>query len=102
MNEHENPILAKEAGLKGYVNIDRYNEETVGRIASHYGDILTSMGEDPNREGLLKTPERVAKSLQYLTHGYDIDPKEILLSAMFKEEYSQMVIVKDIEVYYLC
>lgn len=102
MNEHDNPILANDAELKGYVNIDRYNEETVDRIASHYGDILTSMGEDPKREGLLKTPERVAKSLQYLTHGYDIDPKEILLSAMFKEEYSQMVIVKDIEVYSLC
>lgn len=102
MNEHDNPVLAKDAELKGYVNIDRYNEETVGRIASHYGDILTSMGEDPNREGLIKTPERIAKSLQYLTHGYDIDPKEILLSAMFKEEYSQMVIVKDIEVYSLC
>lgn len=102
MNEHDNPVLTKDAELKGYVNIDRYNEETVGRIASHYGDILTSMGEDPNREGLIKTPERIAKSLQYLTHGYDIDPKEILLSAMFKEEYSQMVIVKDIEVYSLC
>jgi GTP cyclohydrolase I len=102
MDKHDNPILAKDAELKGYINIDRYNEETVDRIASHYGDILTSMGEDPNREGLLKTPERVAKSLQYLTHGYDIDPKEILLSAMFKEEYSQMVIVKDIEVYSLC
>ncbi|HLT42921.1 MAG TPA: GTP cyclohydrolase I FolE [Sphingobacteriaceae bacterium] len=102
MNEHDKPVLAKDAELKGYVNIDRYDEETVGRIASHYQDILTSMGENPKREGLLKTPERVAKSLQYLTHGYDIDPKEILLSAMFKEEYSQMVIVKDIEVYSLC
>jgi GTP cyclohydrolase I len=102
MDKHDNLILPKEAELKGYVNIDRYNEETVDRIASHYGDILTSLGEDPKREGLLKTPERIAKSLQYLTHGYDIDPKEILLSARFKEEYSQMVIVKDIEVYSLC
>ncbi len=102
MDKHDNLILPKEAELKGYVNIDRYNEEAVDRIASHYGDILTSLGEDPKREGLLKTPERIAKSLQYLTHGYDIDPKEILLSARFKEEYSQMVIVKDIEVYSLC
>lgn len=102
MDKNDNPIIAKNAELEGYVNINRYNEETVDRIAHHYGDILTAMGEDPNREGLLKTPERVAKSLQYLTHGYDIDPKEILLSAMFKEEYSQMVIVKDIEVYSLC
>lgn len=102
MDKQENPTLTENAKREGYVNINRYNEETVERIASHYGDILTAMGEDPNREGLLKTPERVAKSLQYLTHGYDIDPKEILLSAMFKEEYSQMVIVKDIEVYSLC
>lgn len=102
MDKNDNPFLAKNAELEGYVNINRYNEDTVDRIANHYGDILKAMGEDPNREGLLKTPERVAKSLQYLTHGYDIDPKEILLSAMFKEEYSQMVIVKDIEVYSLC
>src|SRR5690606_15707546 len=59
-------------------------------------------GEDPDREGLIKTPERVAKSLQFLIHGYDINPAEILKSAMFKEEYSQMVVVKDIEVYSLC
>lgn len=102
MDKQDNPLVLKEEELKGYVNIDRYDEKAVSRIASHYVDILTTMGEDPNREGLLKTPERVAKSLQYLTHGYDIDPKEILLSAMFKEEYSQMVIVKDIEVYSLC
>jgi GTP cyclohydrolase I len=102
MDKQDSPLVLKEEELKGYVNIDRYDEKAVSRIASHYVDILTTMGEDPNREGLLKTPERVAKSLQYLTHGYDIDPKEILLSAMFKEEYSQMVIVKDIEVYSLC
>lgn len=102
MDKQDNPLISKEGELKGYINIDRYDEKSVSRIASHYTDILTTMGEDPNREGLLKTPERVAKSLQYLTHGYDIDPKEILLSAMFKEEYSQMVIVKDIEVYSLC
>lgn len=102
MDKQDSPLVLKEEELKGYVNIDRYDEKAVSRIASHYVDILTTMGEDTNREGLLKTPERVAKSLQYLTHGYDIDPKEILLSAMFKEEYSQMVIVKDIEVYSLC
>lgn len=102
MDKQDNPIITHNSKMEGYANINRYNEETVERIAQHYGDILTAMGEDPNREGLLKTPERVAKSLQYLTHGYDIDPNEILLSAMFKEEYSQMVIVKDIEVYSLC
>lgn len=102
MDKQERPLVLKEEESKGYVNIDRYDAKAVSSIASHYVDILTTMGEDPNREGLLKTPERVAKSLQYLTHGYDINPKEILLSAMFKEEYSQMVIVKDIEVYSLC
>ncbi|MFB5945506.1 GTP cyclohydrolase I FolE [Albibacterium sp. RHL897] len=84
------------------MKIDRYNVDTVNRIADHYGDILAALGEDPKREGLLKTPERVAKSLQFLTHGYDINPAEILKGAMFAEEYSQMVVVKDIEVYSLC
>lgn len=99
----ENSLIEDDSEeIEGYQKIDQYNDETVNRISSHYGDILSALGEDPNREGLLKTPERVAKSLQYLTHGYHLDPKEILLSAMFKEEYSQMVIVKDIEVYSLC
>jgi GTP cyclohydrolase I len=79
-----------------------YKEEVTQRIATVYNDILKDIGEDPTREGLLKTPERVAKALQYLTHGYDIDPKEILKSALFHEEYSEMVIVKDIEVYSMC
>lgn len=79
-----------------------YDEEITGRIAGVYGDILKDIGEDPAREGLLKTPERVAKALQYLTHGYDINPEEILQSALFHEEYSEMVIVKDIEVYSMC
>jgi len=81
---------------------DNYNEETTNSIAGVYQDILTKLGEDPEREGLQKTPERVAKSLQFLTHGYDICPEDILKSALFKEEYSEMVIVKDIEVYSLC
>ncbi len=77
-------------------------EEVTTKIASHYDDILKNIGEDPSREGLLKTPERVAKSLQFLTQGYDQDPEEILRSALFNEEYSEMVIVKDIEVYSMC
>jgi GTP cyclohydrolase IA len=79
-----------------------YKEEVTNNIASVYKDILKDIGEDPNREGLLKTPERVAKALQFLTHGYDIDPKKILESALFHEEYSEMVIVKDIELYSMC
>ena len=88
--------------LDGYRKIDQYNMEQVDRIASHYTDILEAIGENPNREGLLKTPERVAKALQFLTHGYDIDAAEVLRSAMFEEDYSQMVVVKDIEVYSMC
>jgi GTP cyclohydrolase IA len=88
--------------VEGYTKIDRYNLKSVNEIASKYKTILTNMGENPEREGLLKTPERVAKAMQYLTHGYDLNPAEILKSAMFKEDYKQMVIVKDIEVYSMC
>ena len=94
--------MAEENELDGYQKIDRYNAEKIERIASHYSEILSDIGEDPTREGLLRTPERVAKSLQFLTHGYDLNPADILRSAMFKEDYSQMVVVKDIEVYSLC
>ena len=71
-------------------------------MAAHYKEILSLLGEDVDREGLLKTPKRVAKAMQFLTYGYNIDPGEILRSAKFKEEYRQMVIVKDIDFYSLC
>ena len=71
-------------------------------LAKNIKAVLKEIGENPEREGLLKTPERVAKSLDFLTNGYDLDPAEILNKAMFKEQYSQMVLVKDIEVYSLC
>ncbi len=87
---------------EGYIKIDRYNETQVKEIAAHYPAILESLGENPAREGLIKTPERVAKALQFLTHGYDIDAAKVLRSAMFEEDYSQMVVVKDIEVYSMC
>jgi GTP cyclohydrolase I len=87
---------------EGYVKIDRYNSSKTDDLAKSYAEILSKIGEDPNREGLQKTPERVAKAMQFLTHGYDLDPAEILKSAMFAEEYPQMVIVKDIELYSLC
>ena len=86
----------------GYTKKDIYNQDKIDSIAGYYKNILVELGENPEREGLLKTPERVAKSLQYLTHGYDLDPVAILNSAKFKEEYKQMVIVKDIEVYSMC
>ena len=86
----------------GYQKVDKYNPATIETLANKYKLILEEIGENPERDGLMKTPERVAKAMQFLTHGYDLNPEEILKSAMFKVEYSQMVIVKDIEVYSLC
>ncbi len=94
--------MREENAMDGYSRIEQYNPATITSIAGKYRSILKDVGEDPDREGLVKTPERVAKALQYLTHGYDLDPAEILRSAMFTEEYQQMVIVRDIEVYSLC
>ena len=89
-------------GYSGHARNDQYNPAAIRRIAELYRGILEEIGENPDREGLKKTPERVAKALQFLTHGYDLDPAEILRAAMFREEYQQMVIVKDIELYSLC
>jgi len=86
----------------GYSRNDEYHPRSLTRIAAHYRAILEEIGEEPGREGLKKTPERVAKALQFLTHGGALDPAAILRSAMFREEYRQMVIVKDIELYSLC
>lgn len=86
----------------GYKKIDQYDEETTRQLAVHYKAILELIGEDPSREGLLKTPERVAKAIQFLTYGYSQDGAEILRSAMFEEKYNQMVLVKDIELYSTC
>lgn len=79
-----------------------YNPEKTAELAIHYKKILTILGEDPSREGLLKTPERVAKAMQHLTKGYHQNPEEILRAALFKENYRQMVIVKDIDIFSLC
>jgi GTP cyclohydrolase I len=86
----------------GYKKIDQFNDKLVDSISDMYKNILTDVGENSEREGLLKTPVRAAKAMQFLTQGYELNPAEILRSAMFKEDYSQMVIVKDIELYSLC
>ena len=91
-----------ENQTEAYKKVENYNEEKINKIAGHYSEIITELGEDVNREGILKTPERVAKAMSFLTHGYDIDPAEILKSAMFEEDHKHMVIVKDIEIYSMC
>ncbi len=88
--------------MKGYEKIDRYDEKTTKILSDNFQSILKDLGENPDREGLVKTPERAAKAMQFLTSGYDIDPRDIIKSALFKEDYSQMVLVKDIELYSLC
>lgn len=85
-----------------YSKKEEYHEETLAALIKANHTILAAIGEDAEREGLLKTPERVAKALQYMTHGYKMDAVKILNSAKFKEEFSEMVIVKDIELYSMC
>jgi GTP cyclohydrolase IA len=94
--------MIQENLMDGYEKLDLYNSETIAKLSEHYHEVIKLLGEDPSREGLLKTPERVAKAMQFLTHGYDLNPEEIILSAMFREDYKEMVIVKDIEVYSMC
>ncbi len=92
-----------EQSKKGsYLKIETYSDKVSEKLAGLYKESLSLLGEDPEREGLLNTPMRVAKAMQFLTHGYNTDPSQILKSAMFKEEYRQMVLVKDIELYSLC
>jgi GTP cyclohydrolase IA len=85
-----------------YSKKESYSIETTEKLTTNFHSVLELINEDPNREGLLKTPERAAKAMQYLTHGYDLDPVSILTGALFKEDYSEMVIVKDIELYSMC
>ena len=84
---------------------DNFNIDTLPiteEIKGHFSEVINLLGEDTNREGLVKTPERASKAMKFLTEGYEMDPKQILQSAMFKEDYNEMVIVKDIELYSLC
>src|SRR5690348_2113575 len=85
-----------------YKKTELYDEKATQALMKNYKEVLRLIGEDPEREGLLKTPERIAKAMQYLTQGYHIDAKMILNSAKFHEEISEMIIVKDIELYSMC
>lgn len=85
-----------------YIKVEQFEDKITSGLIENYRESIALLGEDPQREGLLKTPERVAKSMQYLTQGYQIDPKAILNSAKFHEDVSEMIIVKDIELFSLC
>jgi GTP cyclohydrolase I len=85
-----------------YKKEDSYTVATTEKLSALYADIIESVGEDKNREGLAKTPERAAKAIQFLTQGYQQDAEKILKSALFKEDYNEMVVVKDIELYSMC
>jgi GTP cyclohydrolase IA len=94
--------IYNEAGEKVFDNMKYFDKHITDKLEQNYLEILKNIGEDPEREGLKKTPYRLAKSIQFLTHGYKMEPEKILQSARFKEDYNHMVIVKDIEVYSLC
>jgi GTP cyclohydrolase I len=85
-----------------YKRVDKYDEKAISKLAEAYKSILSGIGEDAQREGLVKTPERVAKALAFMTSGMDMNPSEILKSALFSEENDEMVLVRDIEVFSLC
>lgn len=86
----------------GYKKIEQYDEHITEQLSEHYKSAIQLLGEDVTREGLLKTPERIAKAMQYITGGYEMDAQSILNSAKFHESYNEMVIVKDIELYSMC
>ncbi|QED37100.1 GTP cyclohydrolase I FolE [Antarcticibacterium arcticum] len=85
-----------------YTFFEEYSEEVTGELTGNFENIITTLGEDTGREGIIKTPERAAKAMQFLMQGYHVDPEEVLRQAMFKENYNEMVVVKDIELYSLC
>ncbi|MBX7139918.1 MAG: GTP cyclohydrolase I FolE [Chitinophagales bacterium] len=93
---------ASREPIKRYTKMEVFDEENLNFMVENYRKILEHVGEDADREGLIKTPLRAAKAMHFLTHGYQMDPEKILRSAMFKEDYREMVIVKDIEIYSMC
>ena len=100
--ENKNMEESFNGDQSGYQRIERFDSKNTQKIGDHYKEIIGLLGEDVDREGLLKTPFRVAKAMQFLLQGYEQDPESMLRSAMFKEDYQQMVIVKDIEIYSMC
>ncbi len=101
----ENDHIYKAAGViddEGYAKYEKYHKENTNKLAELYHDVLQIIDAEPEREGLKDTPLRVAKAMQFMTHGYNLDPKKIMASATFHENYQQMVLVKDIELYSMC
>lgn len=94
--------MSENSSYKGYVKGDSYDAETTEKLKIHYSGVISALGEDLNREGLEKTPERIAKAMQFITQGYGQDANAVVRSAMFEEPCSEMVIVKDIELYSMC
>jgi GTP cyclohydrolase IA len=94
--------MAQKEQYLSYEKFETYDQVKLEELSVHYREILRLIGENPEREGLLKTPLRVAKAMQFLNQGYTLDPVEVLSSARFREDYREMVIVKDIEIYSLC
>lgn len=95
-------LVSKRNSKMAYKKIETYDEEITDHLKNLYKDILVKVGEDPLRDGLIKTPERASKAIQFLTQGYELNAKQILEGALFEEDYSEMVIVKDIELFSLC
>ena len=98
----ESVSKGRSSTSNGYSKVETWDEENIKELSSIYYKVIKLIGEDPEREGLIKTPERVAKAINFLMMGYSINPCEIINSAKFKEEYQQMVLVKDIDIYSMC
>ena len=95
-------FLSTEKTDSGFAKIERFDKNRIEQLTKYYKEIIKLIGEDAEREGLLDTPERVAKAMLFLTQGYDMDPKAILESALFTDDYKEMIVVKDIEIFSMC
>ncbi len=102
MNFNRMDFLSTEKRDSGFAKIERFDKNRIEQLTLHYKEIIKLIGENPEREGLLETPERVAKAMLFLTQGYDMDPEAILESALFTDDYKEMIVVKDIEIFSMC